>query len=46
MAYIPECANNRLAAAALMITRPALVLTAITQRQIAAGLTAGVVKGE
>lgn len=34
-----------LAAAALMVTFPVLVLTAFAQRQIVAGLTAGAVKG-
>jgi multiple sugar transport system permease protein len=34
-----------LAAAALIVTLPVLILTIIAQRQIVAGLTAGAVKG-
>ena len=34
-----------LAAAALIVTLPVLVLTVVAQRQIVAGLTAGAVKG-
>jgi multiple sugar transport system permease protein len=34
-----------LAAAALIVTLPVLLLTVLAQRQIVAGLTAGAVKG-
>jgi multiple sugar transport system permease protein len=34
-----------LAAAALIVTAPVLLLTVMAQRQIVAGLTAGAVKG-